>query len=161
MTYQLTPEQLATFTEAFGIFDKDKTGSIVLSNLPLLLRSIGQNPTQSQIAKISEAFGGQTFDLDTFLRITESPEYMQDSVKEEAVLDCLREFDDDAKQTLSVAKLRCILQAYGDKLTDDEADSFIEFALNKADPSKSGHVNIELLTKELIERDPGVAWTSN
>ncbi len=161
-TYTLTPEQLSTFTEAFQIFDKSNSGLLPFAELPLLLMSIGQNPTNNQIHKILAYYDTEdshSFNLDVFLTICESP-FLLDFMKEDSILEVFRQFDQNANQTLSVAQLRAIVQVYGDKLSNEDADSFIDFALSKCDSNKTGVINYELLVRELMERDPGVQWSS-
>lgn len=40
----------------------------------------------------------------------------------------------------------------------EAADVFIDFAVSKCDPGKTGEINYEVLTQELLERDPKVAY---
>ena len=47
---QLTKEQIAEFKEAFSLFDKKGDGMITTNDLGTLMRSLGQNPTQSELA---------------------------------------------------------------------------------------------------------------
>jgi calmodulin len=45
----LTPEQIAEFKEAFSLFDKDGDGSITTRELGVVMRSLGQNPTEAEL----------------------------------------------------------------------------------------------------------------
>ena len=45
----LTSEQIAELKEAFQLFDRDGDGTISTDELGIVLRSIGQNPTEKQI----------------------------------------------------------------------------------------------------------------
>ncbi|KAF4675565.1 hypothetical protein FOL46_001092 [Perkinsus olseni] len=158
--YQLTPDQLAAFKEAFEIFDKQKLGVISYTELPALLRSVGQNPTEADIETIVEEWdpnGNQHFDLDTFLRICESDSF-KDPMKEEVLMEAFRAFDPDGRGVLKVEELRRILQVLGERLDGEAADVFIDFAVAKCDPDKTGEINYEVLTQELLERDPKVAY---
>ncbi|KAF4730346.1 hypothetical protein FOZ62_004899, partial [Perkinsus olseni] len=154
--YQLTPDQLAAFKEAFEIFDKQKLGVINYTELPALLRSVGQNPTEADIETIVEEWdpaGNQHFDLDTFLRICESDSF-KDPMKEEVLMEAFRAFDPDGRGVLKIEELRRILQVLGERLDGEAADVFIDFAVAKCDPDKTGEINYEVLTQELLERDP-------
>lgn len=43
----LTPEQIEEFKEAFYLFDKDGDGNITALELGIVMRTLGQNPTQA------------------------------------------------------------------------------------------------------------------
>ena len=45
----MTDEQITELRAAFDIFDKDKSGSIDIRELGTVLRSLGQNPTESEL----------------------------------------------------------------------------------------------------------------
>ena len=51
--YQLSDIQRRTFTSAFELFDKTKTGVVLISDFPALFRSIGQNPTEADLKRIA------------------------------------------------------------------------------------------------------------
>jgi Ca2+-binding EF-hand superfamily protein len=72
MTNNLTEEQIAEIKEAFKIFDKDGDGLITTNELVLIMRSVGQNPTEEEIMKISQEVhqdGSGTIDWDEFLEL--------------------------------------------------------------------------------------------
>ena len=52
MADQLTEEQIAEFKEAFSLFDKDGDGTITTKELGTVMRSLGQNPTEAELADI-------------------------------------------------------------------------------------------------------------
>lgn len=43
--YGLSEDQVAEFKEAFMLFDKDEDGMITMSELGVVMRSLGQRPT--------------------------------------------------------------------------------------------------------------------
>ncbi len=45
----LTEEQVAEFREAFLLFDKDGDGTVTTKELGTVMRSLGQNPTETEI----------------------------------------------------------------------------------------------------------------
>lgn len=47
--YGLTEEQVAEFKEAFCLFDKDLDGRITEEELGIVMRSLGQRPTESEL----------------------------------------------------------------------------------------------------------------
>jgi len=161
--FELSEIQRKTFTAAFGLFDKAKTGLIPVSDFPALFRSIGQNPTESDLQRLavslSEA-GAVSFDIATFLAICASPD-LKDIAKPELILESFRQFDKDATQTISIAQLRSILQLHGERLPKDLADSFVAYAVSTCDKDKSGLINYETLIGALFSKDPGVTWATD
>uniref|UniRef100_A0A8C6QKP7 EF-hand domain-containing protein n=1 Tax=Nannospalax galili TaxID=1026970 RepID=A0A8C6QKP7_NANGA len=49
MADQLTEEQIEEFKVAFSIFDKDGDGTITTKELGIVLKSLGQNPTEAEL----------------------------------------------------------------------------------------------------------------
>mmetsp|Transcript_36164 Transcript_36164/g.96061 ORF Transcript_36164/g.96061 Transcript_36164/m.96061 type:complete len:164 (-) Transcript_36164:238-729(-) len=150
----LTDTQLATFKEAFGLFDKHQQSFLNWNEFPSLWRAIGQNPTEAELKEIQAETDEGTghFSLDVFLKICESdnPCRLKDAVKEEQLIEAFKTFDKDGTGFITVAQLRYMLLCLGEKLDDHEADEFIEFA----DKDKTGEVEYERLVIDLMDRDP-------
>lgn len=72
MVEGLTEEQISDFREAFSLFDKDGDGSISARELGIVLRSLGQNPTEKELSElindIDEDSSG-TIDFAEFLNL--------------------------------------------------------------------------------------------
>lgn len=45
----LSSEQIAEFKEAFSLFDKDGDGTITSRELGIVMKSLGQNPTDAEL----------------------------------------------------------------------------------------------------------------
>ena len=163
--YQLTADQLNAFTEAFNVFAKG--GMVSTSEIGRLLRAVGQNPTEAAAQRISVANdvnGTHLIDLDQWLRICEKE--CGDFVKEETLLEIFRAFDKDACGSLSLAQIRAILLFYGERISEDQADEFVDWAVAKCVKGGDGagppdRVNYELLVKELLARDPGIQYSTS
>merc|ERR1712194_525958 len=100
--------------------------------------------------------GTDRFTVGTFLRVMDGPG-SKDFVRHEDLLEALRQFDRDGTGFLSVAMLRYVSQAIGDKLDPDNADDFVDFAISQADKEKTGEIDYDQLVKALLERDPAAA----
>ncbi|CAN1322720.1 Probable calcium-binding protein CML13 [Linum perenne] len=72
MGKDLTDEQIHSMKEAFVFFDTDDDGKIAPSELGILMRSLGRNPTQSQLKSIvAEEKLTTSFDFKRFLELME------------------------------------------------------------------------------------------
>ena len=49
MAENLTEEQIAEFKEAFGLFVKDEQKMIQTRELGIVMKSLGQNPTEAEL----------------------------------------------------------------------------------------------------------------
>ena len=96
MARELTEEQIEEFKEAFQLFDKDGDGSITTHELGTVMRSLGQNPTdtelQEMISEVDED-GGGSIDFTEFL--TMMVKKMKDTDTEDDIREAFRVFDKD------------------------------------------------------------------
>ncbi|KAL3874258.1 hypothetical protein ACJMK2_037298 [Sinanodonta woodiana] len=140
MAEHLTEEQIAEFKEAFGLFDKDGSGSITSKELGTVMRSLGQNPTEAELVEmISEVDvdGNGSIEFPEFLKMMARK--IKEPENEEDIIDAFRVFDKDGNGFISLAELRHVMTNMGEKLTDDEVDEMIR----EADIAGEGHVSYE------------------
>ena len=110
MADQLTEEQIAEFKEAFSLFDKDGDGTITTKELGTVMRSLGQNPTEAELADIInevDADGNGTIDFPEFL--TMMARKMKDTDSEEEILEAFKVFDKDTRSNLVSPLLNTLL----------------------------------------------------
>ncbi|XP_021357513.1 calmodulin-beta-like isoform X3 [Mizuhopecten yessoensis] len=154
-TVILTDEQVAEFKEAFTLFDKDGDGTITTSELGTVMRSLGQNPTETELQDmINEVdadeltfygpiqtnccgLGNGTIDFEEFLHMMARK--MKETDSEEDLREAFRVFDKDGNGFISAAELRHVMTNLGEKLTDEEVDEMIK----EADLDGDGMVNYE------------------
>eukprot|EP00440_Ansanella_granifera_P012381 gb/GFBE01013458.1/.p1 GENE.gb/GFBE01013458.1/~~gb/GFBE01013458.1/.p1 ORF type:complete len:163 (+),score=46.54 gb/GFBE01013458.1/:1-489(+) len=149
----LTEGERIKFTEAFNIWDRHEQGYIPWNpDFACLWRSIGMNPTESQIKQyISDNDTGTGhFELDTFLRLCETKE---DGYRREHFIEAFKIFDKDGKGTITIPQLRYILLQLGDPLEEADADEFIAFA-DKNKEGNAAEIDYEDLVERLDDRDP-------
>jgi len=139
-TAGLADEQVAEFREAFSLFDKDGDGTITTEELGIVMRSLGQNPTEDELQVMLnevDSDGNGTIDFNEFLSM------MAKKLKETDSDDEIREaffvFDKDGDGYISSSELRQVMLTLGEQLTDAEVDEMIR----EADTDGDGRVCYE------------------
>ena len=138
MADQLGDEQIAEFKEAFSLFDKDGDGSITTKELGVVMRSLGQNPTEAELQDMInevDVDGNGTIDFPEFLNLMAKK--MKDTDSEQELQEAFKVFDKDGNGYISAAELRHVMTNLGEKLSTDEVDEMIR----EADVDGDGQVN--------------------
>uniref|UniRef100_A0A8D0G6Z3 Calglandulin n=1 Tax=Sphenodon punctatus TaxID=8508 RepID=A0A8D0G6Z3_SPHPU len=149
MAAQLTEEQVMEFQEAFSLFDKDGDVCITTKELGVVMRLLGQNPTQAELQDMInevDTDGSGTIDYPKFLSMM--ARRVRDSDGEEEIREAFRVFDKDGNGYVSVAELRHVITNLGEKLSDEEVDEMIK----EADGDRDGQVNYEEFVRMLTEK---------
>ncbi|KMT12266.1 hypothetical protein BVRB_5g102070 [Beta vulgaris subsp. vulgaris] len=120
-------DQIASMREAFSLFDTDGDGKIAPSDLGIVMRSLGSNPTQSHLRHILERENlNSPFDFHRFLELMSKYMKSDDQPFESELRDAFRVLDKDSSGFVSVSDLRHILTNIGEKLDGDEFDEWIK-----------------------------------
>ncbi|ONK55065.1 uncharacterized protein A4U43_UnF7930 [Asparagus officinalis] len=124
MGKELTDDQVASMREAFSLFDTDGDGKIAPSELGILMRSLGGNPTQAQLKEIvtTESLTSP-FDFPRFLDLMKK--HMKPEPFDRQLRDAFKVLDKDATGVVSVSDLRHVLTSIGEKLDPAEFDEWI------------------------------------
>nr|XP_002739903.1 PREDICTED: calmodulin-like [Saccoglossus kowalevskii] len=149
MADTITEEQIAEFKEAFSLFDKDNDGTITTKELGTVMRSLGQNPTDSEVQDMVnevDADGNGTIDFSEF--ITMMARKMHETDAEEEIRESFRVFDKNGDGYICKAELRHVMTNLGEKLTDEEVDEMIR----EADIDGDGKVNYEEFVKMMTSK---------
>ena len=142
-----TKDPCREFIESFRLFDKEGDGLIRCKELGSVMRSLGQNPTSSQLQDMLnelDADGNGTIDLPEFL--TMMSRKMKDTDSEEEICEAFRVFDTAGDGFISVADLRHVMTNLGEKLTDQEIDEMIK----EAHVDAYGQINYEKFINSLL-----------
>eukprot|EP00178_Gracilaria_changii_P001768 TRINITY_DN12475_c0_g1_i1.p1 TRINITY_DN12475_c0_g1~~TRINITY_DN12475_c0_g1_i1.p1 ORF type:complete len:151 (+),score=49.16 TRINITY_DN12475_c0_g1_i1:60-512(+) len=143
----LGEEEIVEYKEAFSLFDRDGDGKITTKELGTVMRSLGLNPTESQLKEINH-------DIDTNKKgqidFEEFKELMikgkkEATISEEDIIDAFKVFDKNGNGTISAAELRHVMSNIGEKLSDEE----VEEMLREADVDPEGQINYEDFVKML------------
>jgi len=149
MTEYLTEEQVAEFKEAFQIFDKNGDGSISLKELGIVMRSLGQNPSEEDLIAIIEKVDvdkSGEIDFKEFLSIMAIK--LKESDSEEDLLEAFRIFDKDGNGLISAHELRFVMMTAGEALKEDEIDEMIR----EADIDGDGYVDYEEFVRIMLSQ---------
>ncbi|MQM01679.1 hypothetical protein Taro_034428 [Colocasia esculenta] len=131
-------EQVAAMREAFLLFDTDGDGRIAVSELGILMRSLGGNPTQAQLKEIvaQEHLTGP-FDFPRFLELT--LKHLKPEPFDRQLRDAFRVLDKEGSGLVAVSDLRHILTSIGEKLEPAEFDEWIR----EVDVGADGNIHYE------------------
>ncbi|PRT52688.1 Calmodulin [Wickerhamiella sorbophila] len=149
MADKLTEEQISAYKEAFSLFDKDHDGKISAKELGTVMRSLGQTPSESEVADmINEIDMDNDGSVDFPEFLTMMARKIKDTDTEEEVREAFRVFDRNGNGYISSAELRHVLISIGDKLTEEEADEMIR----EADVDQDGQINYEEFSRVLCSK---------
>ena len=137
------------YKEAFALFDADGDGTITSKELGVVMRSLGQTPTEAELKEmIAEVDANKdgTIDFKEFLGLMATQTKERDS--EEELREAFKVFDKDGNGFISAAELRHVMTSLGEKLTDEEVDAMMK----EADTDGDGQVDIEEFTKMMCRK---------
>ncbi|KAK9237244.1 hypothetical protein V1525DRAFT_404639 [Lipomyces kononenkoae] len=149
MADQLTEEQINEFKEAFSLFDKNNDGQITTKELGTVMRSLGQNPSEAELADMInevDVDNDGTIDFPEFL--TMMARKMKDTDSEEEIKEAFRVFDRDNNGYISATELRHVMTSIGERLTDDEVDLMIK----EADTNNDGRIDYNEFVQLMLSK---------
>ncbi|KMT15883.1 hypothetical protein BVRB_3g055710 [Beta vulgaris subsp. vulgaris] len=124
MGKDLSDDQVTSMKEAFTLFDTDNDGKIAPSELGILMRSLGGNPTQAQLKDIiSQEKLTSAFDFNRFLDLMSK--YLKPEPFDRQLRDAFKVLDKEGTGFVAVTDLRHILTSIGEKLEPAEFDEWI------------------------------------
>ena len=140
----LTSEQMSEFKETFLLFDKDGDGSISAKELGIVMRSLGQNPTEADIQRmINEADMdmNDVIDFEEFVLLMERQVTSADRKNE--IRQAFSLFDKNGNGFITASEIKRVMTNLGEKLTAEEVDEMIR----EADIDGDGQINYEEFPK--------------
>ncbi|KAM5572753.1 putative calcium-binding protein CML13 [Rosa sericea] len=147
MGKDLSDDQVNSMKEAFTLFDTDNDGKIAPSELGILMRSLGGNPTQAQLKSIvAEEKLTAPFDFKRFLELM--GKHMKPEPFDRQLRDAFKVLDKDATGFVSVSELRHILTSIGEKLEPSEFDEWIR----EVDVGKDGKIKYEDFIARMVAK---------
>jgi len=135
----------AEWKEAFALFDKKGTGAVPRETLGDLLRALGQNPTQAEVADIV-ASAPRDVDYKSFLSILTRPDGFKPAGTLDEFIRGFLVFDKEGNGYIGAGELRYVLTQLGEKMTDEEVDELLKGVQIGPD----GNVNYENFTRMIL-----------
>ena len=139
----LSEDQQFEFQEAFNLFDSDHDGKITVSELGIVMRSLGQNPTEKELQDIVK--GQSSVDFNQFCQLM--TEQMKNVDSREELEEAFHVFDKEGKGFISASELKHIMTTLGEKMTQNEVEDMIK----EADVNGDGQINYEHFVKMMLE----------
>merc|ERR1712142_727350 len=122
----LNGEQIAMFQDAFNLFDSDADGAVNVREVGMILKAVGQNPSEAEIQDMVMAVdkdGTGSVDFPEFLMM------MAHKINAENAEDDIREafkvFDGDGNGYINRYELSIVMANIGEKLTPGEIQAMI------------------------------------
>ena len=149
MADHLTSEQIAEIKETFSLFDKGGAGTISLDEMAIIVRALGQTPTQSELEVMKNEADpdgtGRVF-YPEFLAVF--AKYQKEPVSEQEIMNSFEELDELKKGTITMKRLRYLMSTCGETLTEEELVQLTYYA--NADPE--GNVNYRDFVKLMMSK---------
>jgi len=155
---ELNSEQISELREAFSLYDKDGDGTITTKELGTVMRSLGQNPTESELQDMInevDADGNGTVNFTEF--ITMMARQMSQVENEEDIKRAFKFFDQDGNGFINAIELENVMKGMGDKLESWE----IRDMIHEADIDGDGLVNYDEFVKMMRMQWLGYALLYN
>ena len=137
---QLTEGQIAEYKEAFDFFDKDGDGTITAKELGAVMRLLGYNPSDADLADVISDVDldrNGTIEFGEFLAMM--ARNMKEADQEEEIREAFRVFDLNGDGYISSSELAEMMGNLGEKLTQQEVADMIR----EADSDGDGRISLE------------------
>lgn len=139
--------QLYIFSKAQVLNYFSLQGTITTNELGVVMRSLGQNPTEAELQDMItevDTDGNGTIDFKEFINLMAKK--MKETDTEEELREAFKVFDKDGNGYISAAELRHVMTNLGEKLTEEEVNAMIK----EADADGDGQVDYNEFVKMMI-----------
>lgn len=121
MAEHISSEQISEFKECFNLYDRDSDGLISTEQMILVMRSLGQCPSQRELNELTQILGKPKVTFPEFLDIMWK--VMQKSRNPERdILEGFKVYDNKRQGLITMKDLRHVMTRTGEKLTPQEFD---------------------------------------
>jgi calmodulin len=137
------------YKEAFEMFDRDKDGLIISKELGSILKALGHECNELEIAAMIEDVDSdldKKINFDEFILIMNKRSTEVDI--EEELMEAFKIFDKDGNGRLESNELKHIMLTLGEKLTDEEIAEMI----SEADSKGLGYIDYKDFVKLMLSK---------
>ncbi|KAI8805815.1 calmodulin [Cladochytrium replicatum] len=148
MATKFKDEQVSEFKEAFSLFDSDTDGFISYAELNTVVRSLGANITNAELAALAKAVDtdkSNNIDFAEFIEIMARANATKTDANAE-VKQAFQVFDKGNKGFILASELRHVLTSLGEKLSNDEVNELIR----EIDVDGTGQIKFEAFSRYLL-----------
>jgi len=145
---RMTPKELEEHRDAFSLFDKTGDGKIEVSEIGEILRALGTNPTQAEVAKICKEIdptGERRISFEEFLPLFNAQCKKKMPGDFEHFADVFRIFDREGNAMVQAAEIRNLLGSLGERLTSHEVDVLVQGM-----EDSNGLINYEEFVRDIM-----------
>jgi len=149
MADHLTSEQIAEIKETFSLFDKGGVGTISLEEMAIIVRALGQTPSQAELEVMkNEADPDSTGRVDYPEFLSVFAKYQKEPVSEQEIMNSFEELDELKKGTITVKRLRYLMSTCGETLSEEELQQLNHYA----NADGEGNVNYRDFVKLMMSK---------
>merc|ERR1712006_65788 len=145
---EFSDQDKADFRKNFNLFDKKRTGAIPIADMGTVLRSLGQNPTEAELAALVEEVDKDksgTIEFEEFVDLMARTNKTQDQMEE--IKNAFLTFDADGSGFIDREELVNVLTTMGDPVDEETINGMIA----EADLDGDGKINYAEFTKIMLE----------
>ena len=146
MVDNLTEEQIVEFKQAFFQFDKDGDGTITTKELGVVMRSLGQNPTDSELQEMINEVdenGNGTIEFDEFIALMARK--LKETDSDDEMTETFKLFDRDGDKLISIAEMRNVIINMGETNISD--DDIVQIIKKANDNTNETHITFKQFVK--------------
>ena len=127
MVDELTEDQKNEFKDVFSLFDKDGDGTVSTKELGVVMRALGQNPTDAEVTEMIKEVdidGNGEVDFDEFCGLMIKK--MNENEPEEELVEVFKIFDKNNDERIDYEDLKIIFQELGEDVSEKDCKVMIE-----------------------------------
>jgi calmodulin len=130
-------------------------GTITIKELKEVMRSLGQNPTESELKRMIESVdenGDNEIDFEEFLVLMSSRKGHHNDDPDRELKDAFKVFDTDGSGSISKSELKQLMKNLGQRLTDEELDAM----MGEVDTDGNGEIDFQEFKQMMVSSMIGV-----